>query len=225
MAASGSIPPGRPRSAPAAAATSSPDSSPDCSRSFPTAPVKRWRPRSTCTGWPARSARAPSAKKVLSPPTCCNSCPPPWRSVSTYRTASEDETIALGERLAAELPRHGVVLLIGNLGAGKTTLAKGIVRGRGAAQAEEVSSPTFTLIHEYRSPERESSAGSMVYHIDLYRLDEPRQVATLGLDELFDRDALVLIEWGERFPQLMPAARTEIRIRSTGDDAREIEGT
>ena len=109
-----------------------------------------------------------------------------------------------------------MVLLIGNLGAGKTTLAKGIVRGRGAAQPEEVSSPTFTLIHEY---------GTSVYHIDLYRLDEPRQVATLGLDELFDRDALVLIEWGERFPQLLPAARTEIRIRATDGDVREFEIT
>ena len=67
----------------------------------------------------------------------------------TYRTASEEETIALGERLARELPRRGVVLLIGNLGAGKTTLAKGIVRGRGAAEPDDVSSPTFTLIHEY----------------------------------------------------------------------------
>ena len=59
-------------------------------------------------------------------------------------------------------------------------------------------------------------AGSRVYHIDLYRLDEPRQVATLGLEELFERDALVLIEWGERFPQLMPAERTEIRLRDAG---------
>ena len=133
----------------------------------------------------------------------------------TYRTATEDETIKLGERLARELPRRGVVLLIGNLGAGKTTLAKGIVRGRGAATAEEVSSPTFTLIHEYGD----------VYHIDLYRLDEPKQVATLGLEELFDRDALVLIEWGERFPQLMPKPRTEIRLRATETDAREIEVT
>jgi tRNA threonylcarbamoyladenosine biosynthesis protein TsaE len=138
--------------------------------------------------------------------------------VPTYRTASEDETIALGERLAGELPHRGVVLLIGNLGAGKTTLAKGIVRGRGAAAVEEVSSPTFTLIHEY-------GEDGAVYHIDLYRLDEPRQVETLGLDELFDRDALVLIEWGERFPQLMPAHRTEIRLRAIEDDAREIEVT
>jgi tRNA threonylcarbamoyladenosine biosynthesis protein TsaE len=136
--------------------------------------------------------------------------------VPTYRTASEEETIALGERLAADLPHHGVVLLIGNLGTGKTTITKGIARGRGAAEPDEVSSPTFTLIHEYGSP-------TAVYHIDLYRLDEPREVATLGLDELFDRDALVLIEWGERFPELMPATRTEIHLRSIGENEREIE--
>ena len=124
--------------------------------------------------------------------------------------------MALGERLAGELPRTGVVLLIGNLGAGKTTLAKGIVRGRGAAEHDDVSSPTFTLIHEY-------GPDGKVYHIDLYRLDEARQVETLGLEEIFDRDALVLIEWGERFPQLLPAERTEIFIRTTGNDEREIE--
>jgi tRNA threonylcarbamoyladenosine biosynthesis protein TsaE len=137
--------------------------------------------------------------------------------VPTFRTASEAETIALGERLAHELPPRGVVLLIGNLGAGKTTLAKGIVNGLGAAAADEVLSPTFTLIHEYGE--------GRVYHVDLYRLDEPREVATLGLDEIFDRDGLVLIEWGERFPRMLPAERTEIRIRPVGDDAREIEVT
>ena len=131
-----------------------------------------------------------------------------------YRTGSEEETIALGERLAHELPRAGVVLLIGNLGAGKTTLVKGIASGRGAVKADEVSSPTFTLIHEY-APD--------LYHIDLYRLDDPREVATLGLEELFDRDALVLIEWGERFPQLMPAVCTEIRLHRNPDETREIE--
>jgi tRNA threonylcarbamoyladenosine biosynthesis protein TsaE len=137
--------------------------------------------------------------------------------VATYRTASEAETIALGERLARELPARGVVLLIGNLGAGKTTLAKGIVSGRGAAAAEEVSSPTFTLIHEYGE--------GRVYHVDLYRLEEPREVATLGLEEIFERDGLVLIEWGERFPRLLPAERTEIRIRALADDEREIAVT
>jgi tRNA threonylcarbamoyladenosine biosynthesis protein TsaE len=135
--------------------------------------------------------------------------------VPAYRTSSEAETIALGERLARELPGRGVVLLIGNLGAGKTTLAKGIVSGLAAAPADEVSSPTYTLIHEYGS--------GRVYHVDLYRLDEPREVATLGLDELFERDALVLVEWGERFPRLMPARRTEIRIGDVGGDEREIE--
>jgi tRNA threonylcarbamoyladenosine biosynthesis protein TsaE len=133
--------------------------------------------------------------------------------VPTYRTASEAETIELGERLGRELER-GVVLLIGNLGAGKTTLAKGIVNGLGAAPPEEVSSPTFTLIHEY--------GGGRVYHIDLYRLDEPREVESLGLDDLFARDALILIEWGERFPQLLPAHRTEIHIRANPDESREI---
>jgi tRNA threonylcarbamoyladenosine biosynthesis protein TsaE len=137
--------------------------------------------------------------------------------VATYRTASEAETVALGERLARELPPRGVVLLIGNLGAGKTTLAKGIVNGLGAAAPDEVSSPTFTLIHEYGK--------GRVYHVDLYRLDEPREVATLGLEEIFDRDGLVLIEWGERFPRLLPANRTEIRIRWVGGDEREIEVT
>ena len=134
-----------------------------------------------------------------------------------YRTASDAETIALGRRLAHELPARGVVLLTGNLGAGKTTLAKGIVEGRGAAHPDEVSSPTFTLIHEY--------GDGRVYHIDLYRLDEARAVESLGLDELFARDALVLIEWGERFPELLPAERVEIRIRALADEEREFEIT
>ena len=132
------------------------------------------------------------------------------------RTASEEETIALGERLARTLPRGATVLLIGNLGAGKTTLAKGIVQGLGAAAAEEVSSPTFTLIHEYGAP-------PAVYHVDLYRLESARDAATLGLDELFDTPALVLVEWGERFPELMPPDRIEIRLRALKGDEREIE--
>ena len=130
------------------------------------------------------------------------------------QTQSEDETIALGEKLAGELPAQVVVLLIGNLGAGKTTLAKGIVKGLGAAHPDEVSSPTFTLIHEY---------GPAVYHVDLYRLDRAEQVATIGLEELFERRAVVLIEWGERFPELMPEERVEIRLRAVGENAREIE--
>jgi tRNA threonylcarbamoyladenosine biosynthesis protein TsaE len=134
--------------------------------------------------------------------------------VPLYRTSTEAETVALGARLAAELPR-GVVLLVGNLGAGKTTLAKGIASGVGAASPDDVSSPTFTLIHEY--------GHGLVYHVDLYRLEEAREVASLGLDDLIDSGALVLIEWGERFPELFPPPRTEIHLRALPDDSREIE--
>jgi tRNA threonylcarbamoyladenosine biosynthesis protein TsaE len=130
-----------------------------------------------------------------------------------HQTASEDETIALGERLAAELPARGVVLLIGDLGAGKTTLTKGIAKGRGAAERDQVSSPTFTLIHEY---------GPKLYHIDLYRLDEEREVETLGVDEIFEKDALALVEWGEKFLRLMPEKRIEIRLEHAGGDLRRI---
>ena len=133
--------------------------------------------------------------------------------MSVYETGSEEETIELGRRIAAELPRRAVVLLIGNLGAGKTTLAKGIVSGLGAAEPDDVSSPTFTLIHEYGN----------VYHIDLYRLDREDEVATtLGLDEIFEREAIVLVEWGERFPNLMPEDRIEIRLKTLDGDRREI---
>jgi tRNA threonylcarbamoyladenosine biosynthesis protein TsaE len=134
--------------------------------------------------------------------------------VKSYKTHSAEETIELGRRLARELPDRAVVLLIGNLGAGKTTLAKGIVSGLGAAEPDDVVSPTFTLIHEY--------GGGHVYHIDLYRLDTPAQVATLGLEEIFERDAVVLIEWGERFPQLMSPDAIRIELRASGDD-RVIE--
>ena len=125
-----------------------------------------------------------------------------------FETNSEEETVALGRQLAAELPSSGVVLLIGNLGAGKTTLAKGIAAGRIGVSPEEVSSPTFTLIHEY---------APNFYHIDLYRLETELEVARLGLDELFDSGALVLIEWGERFPKLMPEDRIEVRITAHAD--------
>ena len=129
-----------------------------------------------------------------------------------FETHSEEETIELGRKIAGDLPKRCVVLLIGNLGAGKTTLAKGIISGLGAGNPEEVASPTFTLIHEYPG----------AYHIDLYRLDTAAQVATLGLDEIFDRDAVVLIEWGEKFRELMPADRIEITLSADGEQNRKI---
>jgi len=132
--------------------------------------------------------------------------------VKLFETHSEEETIELGRKIAGDLPKRCVVLLIGNLGAGKTTLAKGIISGLGAGNPEEVASPTFTLIHEYPG----------AYHIDLYRLDTAAQVATLGLDEIFDRDAVVLIEWGEKFRELMPADRIEITLSADGEQNRKI---
>jgi tRNA threonylcarbamoyladenosine biosynthesis protein TsaE len=132
--------------------------------------------------------------------------------MKTFETHSEDETIELGRKIAGDLPKRAVVLLIGNLGAGKTTLAKGIIDGLGAGSPEEVASPTFTLIHEYAGAD----------HIDLYRLDTAAQVATLGLDEIFDRDAVVLIEWGEKFRELIPADRIEITLSADGEQNRKI---
>lgn len=132
----------------------------------------------------------------------------------SWTSRSEEETIAIGEEIARALPSKAAVLLIGNLGAGKTTLAKGIVQGLGAAPTDEVSSPTFTLIHEY-SPR--------VIHIDLYRLDRPEEIATLGLEEIFDREAVVLIEWGERFQGLMPPERIEVRLCAVDENTRAIQ--
>jgi tRNA threonylcarbamoyladenosine biosynthesis protein TsaE len=134
---------------------------------------------------------------------------------ATFETHSEEETIELGRRIARELPPKAVVLLIGNLGAGKTTLAKGIVSGLGAAAPDDVSSPTFALIHEY--------GRGRVYHVDLYRLEKPDEAATLGLEEIFERDAVVLIEWGERFLSLMPEERFEIRLKALEGGPRRID--
>lgn len=137
-------------------------------------------------------------------------------SALRFETYSDEETKDAGRQLACLLPRAATVLLIGNLGAGKTTLAKGIVAGRGAAEPEEVASPTFTLIHEYGNP-------VAVYHIDLYRLETIEEVRRLGIEDLFESKALILIEWGERFPELMPESRIEIRITQMGEDSRKIE--
>ena len=135
--------------------------------------------------------------------------------MKSFETHSAEGTIELGRRIARELAPKAIVLLIGNLGAGKTMLAKGIVSGLGAAAPDDVSSPTFALIHEYGT--------GRVYHIDLYRLEKPEEAATLGLEEIFERDAVVLIEWGERFPWLVPEEHFEIRLKALEDGSRRIE--
>src|SRR6202048_432096 len=114
-----------------------------------------------------------------------------------FITHSAEETIALGRTLAELLAPPKLVLLRGDLGAGKTTLVKGIAAAFQAAAEEDVTSPTFTLVHEYRGPR------ANLYHIDLYRVDTPRELETLGLDDLRSEKSILLIEWGEKFPELI----------------------
>lgn len=132
-----------------------------------------------------------------------------------FVTHSAEETIELGRRLARELKPPCLALLIGDLGAGKTTLAKGIISGLGAAPVEDVLSPTFSLVHEYAGEPK-------VYHIDLYRLDRLPELDTLGLDELWEENAVVLIEWGEKFADELPGCRIEFRLRYLDENRREI---
>lgn len=135
-----------------------------------------------------------------------------------YQTHSAEETIALGRTLAPELAKFRLILLQGDLGTGKTTLVKGIAEGLKAAPQEEVTSPTFTLIHEYRGPE------TSVYHIDLYRIEKRRELDTLGIDELLTEEHnLLLIEWGEKFAQIVSAADGSIAITRVSDQDRKLK--
>ncbi len=134
-------------------------------------------------------------------------------------TRSAAETVAFGRSLAASLAPPKLVLLRGELGAGKTTLVKGIAEGFQAAKQDDVTSPTFTLVHEYRGPRVN------IYHIDLYRVDTPRQLETLGLDDLMAENAVLLIEWGEKFPRFVRERDVEIALESLGEDERRITVT
>jgi tRNA threonylcarbamoyladenosine biosynthesis protein TsaE len=135
------------------------------------------------------------------------------REVTTH---SAEETIAFGRTLAELLAPPKLVLLRGDLGSGKTTLVKGIAAGFDAAAEEDVTSPTFTLVHEYRGPQ------AKLYHIDLYRVDTPRELETLGLDDLRSDDSLLLVEWGEKFPRLVHERDVEIVLERAGGTSRRI---
>jgi tRNA threonylcarbamoyladenosine biosynthesis protein TsaE len=136
--------------------------------------------------------------------------------MKTFQTHSAEETIELGRRLARELKPGAVVLLRGDLGAGKTTLVKGMAEGFHAAEADAVTSPTFTLIHEYRGPE------ATLYHIDLYRIDTQRELDTLALDDLTDGKNILLIEWGEKFERFAKERDAEIAIDNLSGNSRRI---
>ena len=131
-------------------------------------------------------------------------------------TNSPEETIAFGRTLAELLAPPKLVLLRGDLGAGKTTLVKGIAAAFEAASEEDVTSPTFTLIHEYRGPRVN------LYHIDLYRIDTQRELDTLALDDLRGEDSILLIEWGEKFPWFMRERDVEISLKRDGEYSRVV---
>jgi tRNA threonylcarbamoyladenosine biosynthesis protein TsaE len=136
--------------------------------------------------------------------------------IREFTTKSAEETIALGRELAPSLAPPKIVVLRGDLGAGKTTLVKGIAQGFEAAEEEDVTSPTFTLIHEYRGP------AATVYHIDLYRVDTQRELETLGLDDLMTENSVLLIEWGEKFARFEQERDMEIALERISDTERRI---
>jgi tRNA threonylcarbamoyladenosine biosynthesis protein TsaE len=140
-----------------------------------------------------------------------------------FTTQSGAETIEAGRQLAQLLTPPQLLILSGDLGTGKTTLVKGLAEALDAAEADEVTSPTFTLIHEYDGAR--DGKPVKLYHLDVYRLEGERQLETLGLDELLTPDALVLVEWGEKFKSIRKKATGEIVIASTGGDARRITVT
>jgi tRNA threonylcarbamoyladenosine biosynthesis protein TsaE len=134
-------------------------------------------------------------------------------------TNSAEETIAFGRTLIGLLDPPKLVLLRGDLGAGKTTLVKGIAAAFDAASEEDVTSPTFTLIHEYRG------SRANLYHIDLYRIDTPRELDTLALDDLRSDNSILLIEWGEKFPRLVRERDVEISLEREEESRRKIRVT
>jgi len=130
-------------------------------------------------------------------------------------THSAEETIRWGREFAKRLKAPVLVLLSGELGSGKTTLTKGVVSGLGAAGEDEVTSPTFTLVHVYGD-------AAKVYHADLYRIENFRDFETLGLEDVFAAPAIVILEWSERFPLPSPWPQIRLRLEHLGGDARRI---
>lgn len=130
-------------------------------------------------------------------------------------TSSPEETLAVGRRLAAELKAPALVLLYGELGAGKTTLVKGIVSGLGLAAENEVTSPSFVFVHGFGNHTR-------LYHVDLYRIEEPTELESLGLDDLLAEEAIVLVEWAERLSWPVPAPALRVHLEVVSDQQRRI---
>jgi tRNA threonylcarbamoyladenosine biosynthesis protein TsaE len=143
--------------------------------------------------------------------------------VYEFTTQSGADTIEVGRKLVRLLEPPQLLLLRGELGTGKTTLVKGIAEALDAAEADEVTSPTFTLLHEYNGTR--DGKPVKLHHLDVYRLEGERQLETLGLDELLTPDALVLVEWGDKFKSIRKRATGEIVITASGGDSRKITVT
>lgn len=145
-------------------------------------------------------------------------------SVRRFVSNSPRETIAIGGEIAQLLSSPALLFLRGDLGAGKTTLVKGIAQALDAADPDEVTSPTFTLVHEYDGRRKVDGKDHDVklYHIDLYRIEDERQLETIGFDELATEDAIMLVEWGEKFPAIVKRSDGEISIEHAGGDTRNI---
>jgi tRNA threonylcarbamoyladenosine biosynthesis protein TsaE len=143
--------------------------------------------------------------------------------IHEFSTHSGADTIEVGRQLVALLNPPQLLLLRGELGTGKTTLVKGIAQALDAAETDEVTSPTFTLLHEYEGVRNGQPV--KLYHLDVYRLESERQLETLGLEELLTPDALVLVEWGDKFNSIRKRATGEVLITSEGGDARKIRVT
>jgi tRNA threonylcarbamoyladenosine biosynthesis protein TsaE len=152
-----------------------------------------------------------------------NAAPTAAGRVHEFTTRSGPDTIELGRKLVKYLKPPQLLLLRGDLGTGKTTLVKGMAQALGAAEPDEVTSPTFTLVHEYHGT-RDGQPVKLI-HIDVYRLESERQLETLGLDELLTPDSLVLVEWGDKFKSIRKRATGEIVITAEGGDARKITVT
>lgn len=130
-------------------------------------------------------------------------------------THSAEETTQWGRELALRLKPPVMVLLSGDLGSGKTILTKGIVSGLGAASEDEVTSPTFTLVHVYGKQKE-------VHHVDLYRIEKFHDFETLGLEDIFSEPGILILEWSERFPLPSPWPQVRIRLEHLGGDTRRI---
>jgi len=135
--------------------------------------------------------------------------------VSTVVTQSAEETTAWGREFAKRLVAPALVLLTGELGTGKTTLTKGIVAGLGVANEEDVTSPTFTLVHVYGKTKK-------VFHADLYRIESFHDFETLGMEDMFTEPGIAILEWSERFPLEVPWPQVRIRLEHLGQDQRRI---